>query len=90
MTRKGMQAIRMMPTHLDGMLTRQQLFENYCEKRNINNVELTPYYVFGLFRLAVIAQQIYFRFYHGQTDNPKFKDFGKLVNILLATAQQEF
>jgi len=87
---QGMQAIRMMPTHLEGMLTRQQLFERYCEKRNISNVEITPYYVFGLFRLAVIAQQIYFRFYHGQTDNPKFKDFGKLVNILLATAQQEF
>ncbi|MDQ7049955.1 MAG: phosphotransferase [Enterobacterales bacterium] len=85
-----MQAIRMMPTHLEGMLTRQQLFEGYCEKRNIHNIELKPYYVFGLFRLAVIAQQIYYRFSHGQTDNPKFKDFGKLVNILLANAQQEF
>jgi len=86
----SLQAIRMMPTHLSGMMTRQQIFDSYCQKRNIQNVNLIPYYVFGLFRLAVIAQQIYFRFYHGQTDNPKFKDFGQLVNILISSAEQQF
>ena len=30
------------------------------------------YYCFGLFRLAVIAQQIYYRFYHGQTQDQRF------------------
>ncbi|PCI67123.1 MAG: phosphotransferase family protein [Gammaproteobacteria bacterium] len=85
----GMQAIRMMPTHLDGMMTRQQVFESYCSIRKIKSFDLAPYYVFGLFRLAVIAQQIYYRFYHGQTDNPKFKNFGQLVNILLNKAEQE-
>lgn len=85
----NMQAIRMMPTHLSGMMSRQQIFDRYCKKRNITGVELTPYYVFGLFRLAVIAQQIYYRFYHGQTDNPKFKHFGQLVNILIGYAEQQ-
>jgi len=85
----SMQAIRMMPTHLEGMMTRQQIFENYCYRRNIKGIKLAPYYVFGLFRLAVIAQQIYYRFYHGQTDNPKFAEFGQLVNILLKKATQE-
>lgn len=85
----ALQAIRMMPTHLDGMMTRQQVFDSYCQQRNLPNVKFTPYYVFGLFRLAVIAQQIYYRYYHGQTDNPKFKPFGQLVNILLAKANQE-
>ena len=84
-----MQAIRMMPTHLDGMMTRDEIFKIYCERRKITNFDLKPYYVFGLFRLAVIAQQIYYRFYHGQTDNQKFKGFGQLVNILLNKAQQE-
>ncbi|MEV6175616.1 hypothetical protein [Streptomyces sp. NPDC052015] len=28
------------------------------------------YEVFGLFRLAVIAQQIYYRYHHKQTRNP--------------------
>lgn len=85
-----MHAIRMMPTHLSGMMSRQQIFDLYCLKSNITNQQLTPYYVFGLFRLAVIAQQIYYRFYHGQTDNPKFKNFGQLVGILIQTARNNF
>jgi len=84
-----MQVIRRMPTHLPGMLSRQQIFSRYCHSRGIKGVQLTPYYVFGLFRLAAIAQQIYYRFYHGQTDNPAFKDFGKLVSILIAAATRE-
>lgn len=84
-----MQAIRMMPTHLSGMMTREEIFQYYCDKRGLSDIELTPYYVFGLFRLAVIAQQIYYRSYHGQTDNPKFKHFGQLVNILIDYAQQQ-
>ncbi len=86
---ESMHAIRMMPTHLQGMMTRQQIFDDYCQQRNISEIELTPYYVFGLFRLAGIAQQIYYRFYHGQTDNPKFKHFGQLVSILIAYAEQQ-
>jgi aminoglycoside phosphotransferase (APT) family kinase protein len=84
-----MHAIRMMPTHLEGMMTRQQVFDYYCEKRNLSNIQLLPYYVFGLFRLAAIAQQIYYRYYHGQTDNPKFKNFASLVNILIKGAEQK-
>jgi ribosomal protein L20 len=36
--------------------------------------------VFGLFRLAVIAQQIYYRYHHRQTRNPAFRSFWILVN----------
>ncbi|MBV1908238.1 MAG: phosphotransferase family protein [Kangiellaceae bacterium] len=82
-----LQALRMMPTHLEGMFTRQQITNYYCQLRGITPVDFTPYYVFGLFRLAVIIQQIYYRFYHGQTDNPKFKDFGQLVKILLSQCE---
>ena len=84
-----LQAIRMMPTHLAGMMTRAQIFEYYCQLREIPKTDMRPYYVFGLFRLAAIAQQIYYRFYHGQTDNPKFKHFGQLVNILIAQCGSE-
>ena len=38
------------------------------------------YEVFGLFRLAVIAQQIYYRYHHRQTRNPAFRNFWILVN----------
>ena len=40
------------------------------------------YDVFGTFRLAVIAQQIYYRFHHGQTTNPAYGEFGDVVRIL--------
>lgn len=84
-----MQAIRMMPTHLSGMMSRQEVFDRYCQLRQLKNINLKPYYIFGLFRLAVIAQQIYFRFYNGQTNNQKFANFGQLVNILIQTAKQQ-
>jgi aminoglycoside phosphotransferase (APT) family kinase protein len=38
--------------------------------------------VFGLFRLAVIAQQIYYRYHHGQTTNEAFAVFGPAVQYL--------
>ena len=37
---------------------------------------------FGLFRLAGIAQQIYYRYHHKQTDNPAFKNFWIVVHAL--------
>lgn len=76
------QAVRRQPTHLPGMLTRQEIVDYYCEKTGLRPEKWTFYEVYGIFRLAVIAQQIYYRYYHGQTNNPAFKDFGKLVNYL--------
>lgn len=67
--------IRRQPTHLPGMLTRTQVVEYYQQKTGIK-IENWPFYeVFGLFRVAGIIQQIYYRYHHGQTDNPAFKYF---------------
>ena len=41
------------------------------------------YYCFGLFRLAVIAQQIYYRYDHKQTNNPAFKNFWIFIHYLM-------
>jgi len=71
-----MQAIRLIPTHLDGMMTRAEVISVYCTKMGLSEGNMSFYYAFGLFRLAVIAQQIYYRFYHGQT---KDKRFGMLI-----------
>lgn len=78
------QAVRRQPTHLSGMLTRQEVVDYYCEKTGLIPEKWTFYEVYGLFRLAVIVQQIYYRYYHGQTTNPAFKDFGKMANYLYA------
>ena len=42
----------------------------------------TFYEVFGLFRLAVIAQQIYYRYHHGQTHNEAYARFLPITQYL--------
>ena len=84
----GLQAIRMMPTNLDGMLTRDEQVALYAEKMGIKIDNYVYYYTFGLFRLAAIAQQIYYRYYHGQTKDERFKSLIGAVKVLEQTAMQ--
>ena len=83
-----MQAMKTLPTHLEGALTRKQMVAYYSKLsgRSIDHFEF--YYGFGLFRLAVIAQQIYFRFFHGQTRDPRFQSLIFAVTILEKTTRQ--
>lgn len=83
---RQMQTIRMQPSNLPGMLTRAEIAAHYGEKTGRTIAHLDWYYVFGLFRLAVIAQQIYYRFKLGQTRNPKFQAFGLFVGVLAQVA----
>jgi aminoglycoside phosphotransferase (APT) family kinase protein len=77
------QSTRRQPTHLKGMLTRREVLDYYCQRRGIVVQDWRFYEVYGLFRLAGIAQQIYYRYHHGQTRNPAFKRFWLFVNYLL-------
>lgn len=79
---KVAKATRRQPTHLKGMLSREEVIDYYCEKMDLGKVDMTFYQVFGLFRLSVIAQQIYYRYYHKQTRNPAFKNFWFVVHYL--------
>jgi aminoglycoside phosphotransferase (APT) family kinase protein len=65
---------RRQPTHLPGMLSRAEVVDYYAERtgRSVTPARWRFYEVFGLFRLAVIAQQIYYRYHHGQTTNEAF------------------
>ncbi len=81
-------AMRMLPTTLDGMMTRQELVARYAEKSGIPIVDFHFYYCFGLFRLAVIAQQIYYRYYHGQTKDKRFIQLAFAVVILEKAAKR--
>ena len=83
-----MQSIRMMPTNHKGMWTRQQIIQYYAKKSQLNLNNFNFYYVFGLFRLGVIVQQIYKRYATGATKNPKFKTFGSLAKILINQAEK--
>jgi len=83
-----LQAIRLVPTHLPGALTRQELVQRYLEGTRIELDDFSFYYVYGLFRLAGIAQQIYYRFYHGQTADPRFGRLGQAVHVLEHAARR--
>ena len=82
------QAMRRQPTHLLGMLTRQEVIEYYAEKMGFAIAQFDFYRVFGLFRLAVIVQQIWYRYFHGQTSNPQFAMFGQITNYLHQRCQR--
>lgn len=83
----AMQAIRMMPTNIEGMMSRQEIVDYYGQQTNTDMNNYNYFYTFGLFRLAVIVQQIYKRYAQGKTTNPSFKNFGKLAKILIQQAE---
>uniref|UniRef100_A0A7C4EWY6 Phosphotransferase family protein n=1 Tax=Desulfomonile tiedjei TaxID=2358 RepID=A0A7C4EWY6_9BACT len=77
-----MELVRLMPTNLPGALTRRELVERYAaiSGRSVSNFDF--YLCFGYFRLAVIAQQIYYRYFHGQTKDERFRALVHGVRVL--------
>lgn len=74
---------RRQPTHIPGMMKRSEVVEYYCDRMGFEPGRWAFYEVYGLFRLAVIAQQIYYRYHHRQTRNRQFRHFWVAVNYLL-------
>jgi aminoglycoside phosphotransferase (APT) family kinase protein len=75
---------RRQPSTTPGMWTREQIVRHYCDRMGFS---VTPerwlfYELFGIFRLAVIAQQIWYRYYHRQTTNEAYAVFGPAVGYL--------
>lgn len=64
------------------MLTRRQFVDYYAERAGITIDNIDFYYTYGLFRLAGIIQQIYYRFYHGQTQDKRFAPFIHMNRLL--------
>ncbi|HEX9052419.1 MAG TPA: phosphotransferase family protein [Anaeromyxobacter sp.] len=71
---------RRQPTDAPGMLRREEVVARYLERTGLKPERWAFYEVFGLFRLAAIAQQIYYRYHHRETRNPAFRRFWILVN----------
>ncbi len=74
------------PTTTPGMLTRKEVVEAYQEYSGQKIDDFSFYYCYGLFRLAGIAQQIYYRYYHGQSKDERFKTLAFAVHVLEKTA----
>ncbi len=75
-------------TYLPGCLNRRQVVELYGRLTGRVMDHIDFYYCFGLFRLAVIAQQIYYRYYHGQTRDQRFARLRHAVIALFAHAEK--
>lgn len=73
-------------TILDGFYTRDAFIESYAKKSDRDVTNINYYLTFAYFKLAVIGQQIYYRYKKGQTNDPRFAHFNKLVNNLIQYA----
>ncbi len=74
------------PTVLPGNLSRREVVERYGERSGRDVSGFLFYYVYALFKIAVIIQQIYARFRRGLTDDPRFAMFGFGVQMIGRTA----
>jgi aminoglycoside phosphotransferase (APT) family kinase protein len=73
-------------TTLPGWFTRAQLVHRYAKATGRDVSGLGYYEVFGIFKVAVVLQQIYFRYRRGQTHDERFRVFGERVRGLVEVA----
>jgi aminoglycoside phosphotransferase (APT) family kinase protein len=82
-----LQQIRWGPTNYPGSLSRRQLIEHYAEKSGRRVRDALFYLVFARFKIAVIIQQIYYRYHHGLTRDGRFATMPERISILLRAAE---
>lgn len=80
-------ALRRQPSDLPGMPTRAEIVSEYARATGVSPDDWPFYEVYGLFRLAVIIQQIWHRYQRGETTNPAFAGFGVAATILMDRAR---
>ncbi|MBB6450152.1 aminoglycoside phosphotransferase (APT) family kinase protein [Geomicrobium halophilum] len=68
-----------------GFFTRDEFIERYSQKSGRDVTHIHYYLTFAYFKLAVILQQIYYRYKKGQTEDERFARFGQSVQALLQT-----
>jgi len=73
-------------TSQPGWYTRDQVLDRYAERTGRDITHIRYYEVLGLFKLAVILQQIYYRFHKGQTQDERFRTFDRRVRGLIRMA----
>ncbi|MBU2551955.1 MAG: phosphotransferase family protein [Proteobacteria bacterium] len=83
-----MEIVRYMPRQIDDVMTRAEMTRYYETLSGQTLDRIDYYYALSLFRLGVIIQQIYYRFYHGQTRDQRFKTRIRNVHALVQAAQR--
>jgi len=70
------------PSNAPGMLSRKEILDLYQARTGVDTTGFNFYLVYGYWRTAVILQQIYYRYFHGQTQDQRFRPFGSAVQSL--------
>jgi len=65
-----------------GWFTREEVLERYAERTTLDVSNIKFYEVFAVFKLAVVLQQIFYRYHRGQTDDARFATLDKRVELL--------
>lgn len=73
-------------TALPGWFTRAEVVERYARRTGFDVSKIAFYETYALFKIAVILQQIYYRYHAGQTKDPRFADFDQRVRGLAEAA----
>jgi len=76
------------PTTYPGSLTRAQLVQRYAQKTGRDVSNMVFYLVFARFKIAVIVQQIYYRYHQGLTHDERFATMPHRIKLLLRAALQ--
>ena len=66
-------------TNGPGWMTREEIIERYESKTGRNLSQIIFYETFARFKVAVVIQQIYFRYVQGQTRDQRFQNLDQLV-----------
>jgi aminoglycoside phosphotransferase (APT) family kinase protein len=74
------------PTTYPGSLTRAQLLQRYAQKTGRDVSNMVFYLVFARFKIAVIVQQIYYRYHQGLTHDERFATMPHRIKLLLSAA----
>jgi len=74
------------PTTHPGSFTREEFVQRYARKTGCDASQIAFYLTFARFKLAVIVQQIYFRYRQGLTKDERFASMPERIQILLRAA----
>src|SRR6202047_369558 len=75
--------LRWGPTTHPGSFTRAEVVQYYARETGCNASQIAFYLTFARFKLAVIVQQIYFRYHQGLTKDARFASMPEIIRILV-------
>ena len=75
-------------TSMPGWLSRAEVVERYAARTGRDVSRIAYYEIFAIFKIAVVLQQIYHRYYLGQTTDPRFASMEERVLGLVQVATE--